>query len=144
MILYSKPVDSKEARDEILKRVGGIKGADSVCVQILNWSDKKQRSLAQNNSIYAYCQMVASGLNDSGQEMYIPHLESTVPWSKEGIKLLWWAAIQDALLDKKSSTQLAPNEVSQVYDVMAKVLAEKHGLDIPFPSSEPPMLGERA
>jgi len=139
MIKYSRAIDSREARDEVLQRVGGIKGADNQAVQIVDWSDKQQRTLLQNRSLYKYFRLLADALTSAGLEQHIPEIDMTVPWSPEAVKESLWKTIQHAVIDKRSTTQLSTADVGKVYDVLSRNLAER-GVVVEWPSNVENML----
>ncbi len=101
-----------------------------------------KRSDQQRKAIQKYCRQVADTLNDAGLDMRVvlkPEVE--IPWTMDSVKTHMWKGIQEAMLGKDSTTQLDTGEVSQVYEVMNRHLA-KHGVSVPFPSNEPPLIGE--
>ena len=95
----------------------------------------KQRTLTQNRAIHKYCSMLAKDLNDAGYDMKkVIKEEVDIPWSEGNAKEFLWRPIQKALGLPDSTTDLATNEVSQVYEVLSKNLAEKFNITTPFPS----------
>lgn len=59
-----------------------------------------------------------------------------IPFTPETIKSHLWKPIQEAYMQEKSTTRLKRKDVSAVYDILNKVIAERTGLHIPFPSLE--------
>ncbi len=101
-----------------------------------------KRTDQQRKAIQKYCSQVADTLNDAGLDMRVvlkPEVE--IPWTMDSVKDHMWKGIQEAMFDKASTTQLETGEVTKVYEVMNRHLA-KHGVSVPFPSIEPPMLGQ--
>lgn len=93
------------------------------------------RTLSQNSACHLYFQLLADALNESGHDMrktLKPELE--LPWSSETVKEFLWRPIQKAMLNKESTTELSRTEVSEVYEVLARHLSQKLGVNVEFPS----------
>ena len=52
------------------------------------------------------------------------------------VKEIIFKPIQEAVLGKKSTTELTTGEVNQVYEVMSMFLAKNFEISLPFPSQE--------
>lgn len=100
----------------------------------------KTRTIKQNSALWQYYETLAETLNESGLDMRTvlkPSID--IPWSKQSIHDYLWKPVQDAYLDKKSTTELNTDEVSKVYDILHRHLVEKFGsmVELPqFPSQE--------
>lgn len=100
-------------------------------------SDIKKHTDQQRKALHLYCELLAQALNDAGLDMkktLKPEID--IPWTKESVKNHLWRPIQQALTEKRSTTQLDRVEPSQIYEVLNKHLAEKFGISVPFPSEE--------
>ena len=97
---------------------------------------KNKRTLQQNAALHLYCKQVADTLNDAGLEISVMLPNVDIPWRKESVKELLWRTIQKATLDKQSTADLSKEEVSKVYEVMNRYLAQHKIPYIPFPSYE--------
>lgn len=96
--------------------------------------EARQRTLQQNKAIHKYCSLLAKELNDAGLDMKVVlKPEVDIPWNGESVKEYLWRPIQKYLLQKQSSTELETDEVSKVYDVVNRLIGEKHGIHVPFP-----------
>lgn len=97
-----------------------------------------QRTTRQNSAIHLYFQLLADELNAAGldqRKVLKPSIE--IPWGGESIKEKLFKPIMNAMYpDKESTTQLTTDEVSKVYEVLNRHLAEKFSLTVPFPSSD--------
>ena len=94
----------------------------------------------QHNAIFAYCQDVADGLNDSGKDMRkVLKPEVEIPWTKESIYNIMWKGIQEVMFDTDSITKLETDQVSKIYETVNRHTA-KHGVSVKFPSKEEEML----
>ena len=79
--------------------------------------------------------MLADELNDAGLDMkkvLKPGVE--IPWTKDSIKEYIWRPIQQAQINKKSTTELTTKEIDSVFDTINRHLGEKFGIHVPFPS----------
>lgn len=92
----------------------------------------------QRNASWLYMTMKAKQLNEAGLEMrkvLKPTYE--IPWTKDSLHDHLWIPVQKAMFGTDSMRSLKKDQVSKVYDVIERELAEKHGLDqLPFPSDE--------
>ncbi len=97
-----------------------------------------QRTLLQNNAVHQYFENVATALNDAGLEIHMEYLGKAieVPWTKESVKERLWLPIMETMTGKTHTADLERNEVSPIYDVLARHLAEKHAISVPFPQED--------
>lgn len=96
-----------------------------------------KRTLTQNNAIHKYCDELSKALNEAGLDMRkVLKPGVSIPWSRDLVKKHLWKPIQDAMYEKRSTTQLNRVEVSEVYEVLNRHTAEKLGLSVPFPSRD--------
>jgi hypothetical protein len=101
-----------------------------------------QRTESQNNAIHLYCERMAEKLNDTEASL---QQVCTLPiqLTKENFKENIWKPVQQALYpDVKSTTQLSTDQVSEVYRTVDKIISERWHVSEPFPSNEPPLMGE--
>lgn len=97
------------------------------------------RTLTQNRAFHLYFTMVAVQLNNSG--LYINTLikedkyKADIDWSGDLVKNQLWRPIMEAILDKKSTTQLEKAEVDRVYNTLNRYLSGM-GVSVPFPNRE--------
>lgn len=102
-------------------------------------SNMDLRTLTQNRAFHLYFTMVAVQLNNSG--LYINKLikenkyKADIDWSGDLVKNQLWRPIMEAILDKKSTTQLEKAEVDRVYNTLNRYLSNM-GISIPFPNAE--------
>lgn len=102
-------------------------------------SNMDLRTLTQNRAFHLYFTMVAVQLNNSG--LYINKLikeekyKADIDWSGNLVKEQLWKPIQNAILDKKSTTQLEKSEVDRVYNTLNRYLSNM-GISVPFPNAE--------
>ena len=101
--------------------------------------DKKypQRTSQQNRALHLYFRQLADELNDRGlsvQETLKPDV--SIDWNERLVKELLFRPVQQALLGKKSTTELTTKEIDEVFDIINRHLGEKFGISIEFPSIE--------
>lgn len=98
---------------------------------------KQQRTVAQNRAIHKLFGILATELNTLGLDAKLILKENyQIWWTPEMIKRDLWKPLQDAMFSKKSTTELNTGEISKVYEQLAKIIGEKHGVQISFPSQE--------
>ena len=105
---------------------------------------EKQRTLQQNRALHLAFTQLGDALNSQGLTMLevLKKNKIQVPWSGETIKEYMWRPIQNALLMKKSTTELTTTEIDKVFEIIHKHLVESFpGIDLPkFPSIESMMI----
>ena len=94
------------------------------------------RTDSQNRALHTFFRRLASEMNNAGFELksFFESKELDVPWNGDRVKDLIWRPIQEAMLDKKSTRKLTTEEVSQVYEVVTRKIAEMTGVYVPFPT----------
>lgn len=100
-------------------------------------SEERQRTERQNRALHKMFGMLADTLNTNGLEMKVvlKH-EYEIWWNKETIKQHLFKPVMKAMYNKSSTTQLNTNEVSKVFEQLQKMLGEKFGIEMTFPSIE--------
>ena len=98
---------------------------------------QKQRTIVQNRAMYKLFSNLSDQLNTLGLDMKVI-LKPTyqIWWTPESIKRDLWVPLQNAMLDKEHTSDLNTNEVSKVFEQLAHIIGEKHGVEIDFPSQE--------
>lgn len=102
-------------------------------------SQEKQRTKRQNRSLHKGYALIAQALNDSGQDMKTflkPSVQ--IPWTMESVKTHIWKPLQEAMLEKESTTELNTKQIDEIWEVMSEILG-KRGIYVKFPTSEPPI-----
>ena len=99
-------------------------------------TQEKQRTLQQNKSIHLFCEFVASALNEKNLDMKVilkPDIE--IPASSYAVKEFLWKPIQKYQLGKSSTTMLSTKEVTEIYEIINRHLAQFE-ISVMFPSIE--------
>lgn len=111
--------------------------------QMSNPETSATRTPQQQKAIEVYCRMLAQCMNMGGydQRKVFDLMKEGVeiPWSQRAVKATMWALVQDAMFEKKSTTQLSPQEVNRVYEVLNRWTFEKMGITVEFPNRHGPM-----
>lgn len=108
-------------------------GKESLC------SNCKQpkRTNQQNRAIHLFFTHLATALNDAGYDMRSTiRQEVDIPWTAMTVKEYLWRPIQEKFLLEQSTTRLKKKDVSKVYDVLNKIIGERTGVYVAFPSIE--------
>lgn len=102
------------------------------------------RTLLQNRALYKLFELYANALNDAGLSIHMEYLGKSieVPFTPESVKERLWLPIMLAMTGKTSTAKLDRKEPSQIYDVLDQHMGENHGIHVPWPSNEPPMMEE--
>ena len=93
------------------------------------------RTLSQNSAMHLYFEHVAMMLNDNNITVEMT-LKPDTKWCASGIKEMLWRPVQKAVTGKASSTKLSTTELTQIYDIINKVLSERVEVYVPFPNME--------
>lgn len=99
---------------------------------------KPKRSDAQNNALHLWFELLARELNNAGYtvQIVLSH-KMDIDWNKELIKDLLWKPAQQAILKKKSTTELRKVEdIDKVWEHLNRHIGEKFGVHVPFPNNE--------
>lgn len=92
----------------------------------------KQRTLTQNRALHKFCDMLAKVLNDAGyDQMKVLRHDASIPWSQTTVKENLWKPLQQAMLNKESTTEADRKDYSEVHRVLCRHLAQKLGITCP-------------
>ena len=98
------------------------------------------RTLAQNNSLHKWCELIAGAYNEKGMtiEEVIKNFKMELFWTKESVKELIIRTAITRMFGKRSTTQLLKSgeEIDKLIDVVTKFNAQMEIEYIPFPSLE--------
>ena len=107
---------------------------DGACY-VVEIKNLDMRTLQQNKALHKYFSLVAEALNDR-QLTVKTIIKADIEWNPISVKSLLWKPIQEAVLQKKSTTELKRKEIDDVYDTINRALGEKFGIYVPFPTIE--------
>jgi short-subunit dehydrogenase len=93
----------------------------------------------QQKALHKYFELLAKELNNNGitvQKLLSQAVE--LNWNARTIKELLWKPIQEALLAKKSTTELDKvKDIDEVWEHINRFVGETWGLYVPFPHRDP-------
>lgn len=103
-----------------------------------------QRTPKQNNSLHEYCGNLAHELNMAGFDFNDGKvIRLPVSFTKVNVKEYIVHRVMRALYpDVDSTADLTTIQLQEVYENVNRITAEQWGISVPWPSSEPPMMGE--
>lgn len=95
----------------------------------------KQRTPSQNNALHLYFMWLATELNLAGYSVQmVLKQKMELDWTPEMCKDLLWRPAQQAILKKKSTTELnKQQDIDIVWEHLNRHLGEKFGIFVPFP-----------
>lgn len=98
----------------------------------------KKRTQKQNDALHLYFTWLAQSLNEAGYTVQLVLKQKMdLDWTPAMCKELLWRPAQEAILQKKSTTDLDKiSEIDMVYDHLNRHLSEKFGLHVQFPVDE--------
>jgi len=106
-----------------------------VSIEVTKW--KKQRSDKQNRALHLWYGQLAKAMNENGFDMRAVIKEDIdLTWSSYSVKESLWRPVQKQLFGKKSTKSLTTEDINAIYDIINKVVGERTGLHVPFPSIE--------
>ena len=108
--------------------------ADGAVYQV-DMKNLDMRTVKQNSAMHKYFDLVSRELNEIGLTVSKTIKVDTI-WSPASVKEVLWKPIQQAVLKKKSTTELTKDELDKVYDVINMALGQRFGVHIPFPTIE--------
>lgn len=129
-------VFKSEEHKEMFKRWLGQWNGKEIELEINE--KKSKRTMFQNNALHLWYELVAQELNNAGYTVQLVLKEKIdIDWDKDKFKTLLWHPAQEAILNKKSTTELRKTEdIDKVYEHLNRHLGEKFGVHIPFPNDE--------
>jgi hypothetical protein len=95
-----------------------------------------KRTDQQRKSIEVYCRNVANAMNDAGESVQTV-FTAPVDLSQENVKEGMFKVIMTALYpDIKSTTDLDTKQVTEVFENMNRILAERYMISVDWPSQD--------
>jgi len=119
---------------------------DDVYEQFETAEEKKQRTAKQNNSMHKYIRLVVAELRKQKVDMR-DFVSGPILADEDIVKEKIWKKILHDVYGKDSTTDQTTKETVEIYETLNKFFAEGVGgkcdpFHIPWPSDEPPMVGE--
>ena len=100
-------------------------------------SEKPKRTINQNRAIHKLFTTLSTELNTLGLDARIILTPTyQIWWTPEMIKRDLWCPLQKAMFGTEHTSEMTTDQVSKVYEQLAHIIGEKHGVEISFPSIE--------
>ncbi len=98
----------------------------------------KSRTSTQNSALHLWFKLLADEMNQAGYTVQLVLAQKMdLDWDKDKVKELLWRPAQQAILKKKSTTELSKIEdIDKVWEHLNRHIGEKFGLHVPFPSDQ--------
>ena len=104
-----------------------------ILIRDFNATDMTQRTDQQRKAIEVYCREVAKAMNDAGHTVQTA-FTADVDISQDNIKQNMFKVVMKKLYpNKESTTELETHEVTDVYENMNRITAERYGVSMQFP-----------
>jgi len=101
------------------------------------------RTNLQNRSLHKYFELLAKALDDAGYDVKTTIREDLdIPWSDVMVKELIWRKVQQVYKKVNSTTKLKREDVSNIYEIVNRELANRTGVSVPFPNKDNLLLEE--
>lgn len=98
---------------------------------------KALRTVLQNSAMWLYFRKLGEALNDAGWDMRRFLKPSIlIPWNKDTVCDYLWRPIQEPMTGQKSTKKIETKDVGEIYNVLSKLVAERAGVNLPFPSQD--------
>jgi len=96
------------------------------------------RTPEQNNALHLYFRRVSQAMTDAGYTdmRKILREDVEIPPTEYMVKVLMWKPVAEAMLGKRDTHKLGKLDVRPVYEVFSHHLANRFGIDVPFPSED--------
>jgi hypothetical protein len=121
-------ISNDDQRRALLAYIEANKHKD-ICFKIV----QPTRTTKQNRAIHAYCREVANQMAAMGldmREVLKPTIEITPTMAI--VKDHIWRRVQEAITGKVSTKDIGKKDVDTIYQTIARHLAEKHDISVPF------------
>ena len=94
-----------------------------------------KRTSQQNKALHLWIRRLSEAMIDAGLDMR-KEIRVEIPATPSVIKETMLRPVVEALYGVESTTQLESDQVDEVYRVLHRAIAERWGIDVPFPSIE--------
>jgi hypothetical protein len=104
-----------------------------------------RRTDNQNRALHLYFTQLADALNNAGYDMRKTIRQNLeIPWTPHNVKEFLWRPCQKQYLQKQSTTELDKvQDINKVYDIVNRIVGERTGVHVPFPSIDVAMDNDR-
>lgn len=96
-----------------------------------------KRTTQQNRALHLFFQQLADALNEAGYDMRETIREEIdIPWNAVTIKEYLWRPVMKKYIREQSTTKLSSADIDKIFDIINKMIGERTGVYVPFPSIE--------
>jgi len=93
---------------------------------------ENQRTPTQNNALHQWFEDVAETLNSGGHDLRaILKPSVAIEWNPSLVKGYLWKPVQKAATGLESTSAANTKQYNEIYEVLCKHFAEKHGIVLP-------------
>ncbi len=103
--------------------------------------EEKKRTLQQNKSLHLMFSELAKSLNETGWDVK-KTIKAEIPFNAYMCKELIFRPVMKQLTGKDSTAELTTSEIDEVFKIIVKVIGERCGITLNWPSIELLMNGE--
>jgi hypothetical protein len=140
LVTIALEVDAKTIQEgkELAKKASRAMGLNPISFKHVS----EKRTLSQNAALHLYLTMIALEAKNSGQTMFdLIKKPLEMPVTETLLKDVF-RHLGNKMYGKESTTKLSKDEFSKVIDVFDRVVSERLGIVLPFPSMETLMMSE--
>lgn len=98
----------------------------------VKYTTGKTRSGRQNDSLHVWFRDVANELNKRGIDYKHFFKKFDFEFTEHSVKDHIWKPVQKAVVGFDETHKLERQQVSEIYDIINKKMAEDHGIHVPF------------
>lgn len=106
----------------------------------LTWTERAIRTAKQNSSLHKYLAELTVNLNNAGWDMIhtLGRISNRagIPWTPSSVKERLFRPVMLAMFDTESSTKLDTKQMSEAYEALNQVTADKLGVSVQWPCEE--------
>jgi len=94
--------------------------------------DSSKRTGQQNKALHVFLAQLADTLNDSGfTQMKVLKHDAEIPWTTTTAKENLWKPLQEAMINRLSTTEASKADYSAIHFVLSQHLASTLGVTVP-------------
>ena len=94
--------------------------------------DNDKRTGAQNRSLHLFLTQLSDTLNDAGfTQMKVLKHDAEIPWTTTTAKENLWKPLQEAMINRLSTTEASKADYSAIHFVLSQHLASTLGVTVP-------------
>ena len=137
MLFFGKIEDRKLVINSTAKFKEFISSLEGQTIQINIKKKANTRTLKQNAAMHLYFTQLAEALNEAGFDMKKTIKEGIdIPWNSGNIKDFLWRPVQQAYLQKHSTTEITTGDIDKIYDIVNRTISLRTGVYVPWPCED--------